>query len=252
MTQSQYKDYPGSSGPFGNAHPAVIAVWAALLSVAHMLPSLPIIGTGGTFSVSTVLFPLAGIFFGPVAGALCAAIGSFIGQILAPHTAWLGLGTFIIGTINAFVAGSVSRGRPLPALAIILVGAILWFTTAIGRQVPLFPAVFYSLGLLAALLGGIAGSRWLEREHAAAKGAGVWLAAYAGFVGAAAIANYFSLVILKLPPQVWTYLTFVSPLERAIFATGSVIIGVPLLTGLPRIGVLVGPQGNRFDDDGGE
>mgnify|MGYP000988207154 CR=1 FL=1 len=30
----------------GNAHPAVLAVWAALISVAHMLPSIPMLGTG--------------------------------------------------------------------------------------------------------------------------------------------------------------------------------------------------------------
>lgn len=224
------------------AHPAVIAVWAALISVAHMLPTLPIIGTGGTFSVSTALFPLAGIFFGPLAGALCAALGSFIGQILAPHTAWMGLATFMVGTINAFTAGLVSRGRPLPAVGIIFLGTLLWFSTAIGRQAPMFPAVFYTLGAVAALLGGYLGSRWLAGPNAALKSVGLWLTAYAGFVGAASIANYFSLVIFKLPPQVWMYLTFVSPAERALFATGSAIIGIPLLLTLPKVGIFAGPQ----------
>ena len=64
-----------------NVHPSVIAVWAALIAVATLLPSIPMLGTGSTFSVSTALLPLAGVFFGPIGGAVCAAIGLFIGQI---------------------------------------------------------------------------------------------------------------------------------------------------------------------------
>ncbi|MGI9861984.1 ECF transporter S component [Moorella naiadis] len=249
MAKPQFKTATSSGRQFGNTHPAVIAVWAAVLSVAHMLPSLPMIGTGGTFSVSTALFPLSGIFFGPIPGAICAAIGSFIGQILAPHTAWLGLGTFIVGTINALVAGCVSRGKPLPAVGIILLGTLLWFTTAIGRQVPMFPAVFYSLGVLGALIGGFLGFKWLARDNVFGKAVGVWLAAFTGFVGAASIANYFTLIVLKLPAKVWIYLTFVAPVERTIFAIGSAIIGIPLLIGLPKIGVFVGPQAEKFDEE---
>ena len=104
----------------GSIHPAVIAAWAALISVGNLLPSLPIVGTGGTFSVSSALIPLAGILFGPVGGAICAAIGGFIGQLIAPHTAWLGIITFVVGAFNAFVAGHVSRGRPVWALILIL------------------------------------------------------------------------------------------------------------------------------------
>ena len=59
---------------FGGIHPAVISVWAAVLAASHMLPAVPLIGVGGTMSVSTALAPLTGIFFGPWAGLLCAAI----------------------------------------------------------------------------------------------------------------------------------------------------------------------------------
>ena len=52
----------------------------------------------------------------------------------------------------------------------------------------------------------------------------------------------------------WKGLAFVSPFERAIFALGATIIGVPLLIGLPKIGVFVGGdlEGEEDDDEDDE
>ena len=94
-------------------HPAVIAVWAALIAAVMLVPAFPIIGTGATFSVSSALFPLAGIFFGPVAGALCAAIGAFVGHLIAPHTAFFGPLSFLVPTLGAFCAGVVLSNSEL-------------------------------------------------------------------------------------------------------------------------------------------
>ena len=34
----------------------------------------------------------------------------------------------------------------------------------------------------------------------------------------------------------------ISPVERAIFATGAMLVGAPLMSGLNKIGIYVGPQ----------
>ncbi len=88
------------------AHPAVIAVWAALMAVGSLLPAFPIIGTGVTFNISNCLVPLAGIFFGPWVGAIVAGVGGFIGQMLAPHTVLFGPLQFTIAMLGAMGAGS--------------------------------------------------------------------------------------------------------------------------------------------------
>lgn len=232
----------GRSGLLGNVHPSVIAIWAALIAVGNMLPGIPIIGSGGTFTVSAVFIPLSGIFFGPIAGAICAGVGQLIGQLIAPHIAWLGMGTFLVGALNGFATGLITRDRWYGAIGIIILGYILWFATEIGRGAPLFPIIFYSLGLLSVVLAAFYGNKKLLEERTFSKSIGIFLASYGGMVSAAAIANFFGIILLQIPSEAWQGLAFVSPWERTLFSVGAAIIGVPLLVGLPKIGVYVGPE----------
>lgn len=230
---------------FGKFHPAVIAVYAAIIAASALLPSIPLVGTGGSFSVSTALVPLAGVFFGPIAGALCAAIGGFIGQLLAPATAVIGVATFASAVIAAFVAGLLCERKkwgPLAAIGVGLVFIVLWFTHPVGRQSWLFAAVFYGSGLLACLLGMFLCYRWLTKGGFVLKAIAIFIACYAGMIFSAAFVNYVCLFLYGLTSEIWDVLTFVAPLERAIFSVGSLIVGTPLLIGLPKIGVFIGPR----------
>jgi uncharacterized membrane protein len=227
----------------GRIHPAVAAAWAAIVAAGHILPTIPVLGTGSTFSLTAILSPLSGILFGPVAGALCSAAGGFVGNLIAPYTAWMGLGTFIIGTTTAFTSGCIAWGGFFAAggIAVYVIGTILWFTQATGRAVPLFPLVYYGLGFAAMIAGSIFAGRALSGPGKGRKFPAVWLCAFGGMIGGATVGNFFSLILYKLPKELWMTLTVVAPLERAGFSLGAMLIGVPLLTGLPKIGILVGP-----------
>lgn len=235
---------------FSKFHPAVIAVYAAILAASALLPSIPLVGTGGSFSVSTALVPLAGVFFGPIAGALCAAIGGFIGQLIAPATAVIGVATFVSAVIAAFVAGLLCEGKkwgPLSALGVGLAFVALWFTHPVGRDSWMFASVFYGSGLLAIVLGFFLCNRWLKKSNFVLKAIAVFIACYAGMVFSAAFVNYVCLYLYGLTNEVWSVLTFVAPLERAIFSAGSLVVGTPLLIGLPKIGVFIGPRDEAMD-----
>lgn len=236
-------------------HPAVIAVWAALVAAAHIIPAIPILGTGSNFSLAAALSPLSGIFFGPIAGALCSAAGGFVGSLIAPNTAWIGLGTFVIGTTTAFTTGCIAWGNWPPitinrkgsfvvngGIIVYLVGAVLWFSQEMGRSVAIFPLVYYSAGFIALIVGGIFAGRILAGKKQAIKFPILWLCAFGGMIGGATVGNFFYLVLYQLPREVWLYLTVVAPLERALFSLGAALIGAPLLVGLPKIGIFVGPQ----------
>ena len=244
----------------GNIHPAVVAVWAAIVAAGHIFPTIPIWGTGSVFSLTSALSPLSGIFFGPVAGALCSAVGGFIGSLIAPHTAWMGIGTFIIGTTTAFTSGCLAWGK-WPAVSIsgngnfifnggiivYIAGTVLWFTQEIGRSIILFPVVYYGLGFTAMIAAILFAGKMFTNPSRILKFPAIWLCAFGGLIGGATVGNFFSLVLYKLPKEIWTALIIVAPIERAVFALGAMLIGAPLLAGLNKIGIFAGPQSAEAD-----
>lgn len=234
---------------FTKVHPAVLAVWAAVLAVASLLPSIPIIGLGSSFSVSTALYPLAGIFFGPVAGGITAAVGAFIGMLLAPHTAWMGMATFLVGTISAIAAGCVrSKKTFYIPIAIILASTVGWYSFEIGRDAFIFPLIFYSAGVLACIVSVFVAKKGFFSKNIGWKIIMVFVCAYAGMVTTASWANIVTLILFQTPGTVWNVLAFTAPIERAAFSAGTTIIGVPLLIGLPKIGVDVGLKKKDSDE----
>jgi len=242
-------------------HPAVIAVWSAVVASAHIIPTIPILGTGRNFSLANVLSPLSGILFGPIAGALCSAAGGFIGSLVAPHTAWLGLGTFIIGTTTAFTSGCIAWGGWPPVtlnsrgglivnggIIVYLIGTALWFSQEVGRSLIIYPLVYYGAGFIALFTGSVCAGRALTGKNQAFKIVILWLCAFGGMIGGATIGNFFTLILYETPREFWLPLIILSPIERAVFALIAALIAAPLLAGLPKVGIFAGPQEEADDD----
>ena len=231
-----------------STHPAVIAVWAALIAVVTLVPAFPVIGTGATFSVNAALIPLAGIFFGPVAGALCAAIGTFIGQLIAPHTVFFGPLQFLIPTLGAMSAGFAMKKKWYVPLLLTLLFAAAWYLVPLGRGAWFQPAVWL-LGIVACLIGWFVASDWIGSDSRIKMFIGVFLAAMAGTMVDHAFGSLWALLQFQLPPEVWLAVLPLAPMERTLFALGAAVIGTPLLIGLPKIGLPVGQEVADFEDD---
>lgn len=223
-----------------STHPAVIAVWAALIAVVTLVPAFPIIGSGATFSVSAALIPLAGILFGPIPGAICAAIGAFIGQLIAPHTVFFGPLSFLIPTLNALCAGFAMQKRWYVPLAVTLFFSAAWFIFPLGRMAWFEPFI-WSLGVVACLVGWTVASGWLGSDNRAKIFAGIFLAALAGTIVDHSFGSTWALILFQLPREIWLAVLGLAPVERTLFSLGAAIVGTPLLIGLPKIGVVVGP-----------
>jgi uncharacterized membrane protein len=236
------------SSPLLSTHPAVIAVWAALIAVVTLVPAFPMIGTGATFSVSAALVPLAGIFFGPVPGAICAAIGAFIGQLIAPHTVFFGPLSFLIPTLNALCAGFAMQKKWYVPLAVTVFFSAAWFIFPLGRTA-WFEPLIWSLGVIACLVGWFVASDWLGSENRTKIFAGVFLAALAGTIVDHSFGSTWALIMFQLPREIWLAVLGLAPVERALFSLGAAIIGTPLLIGLPKIGVAVGQMMAEVEEE---
>ena len=238
-------------------HPAVITVWAAIVASVHLIPTIPMIG-GNFFTFASIITPLSGILFGPLAGALCSAAGGLIGSLIAPHSASFGIASFIPGTITAFTAGCIAWGRwPLlkinrvgsfvvnGGIIIYLIGIILWFSHETGRNFPIKIIIYYSIGLAALFIGSIFSKKMLPGKFHFLQFLICWLCALGGLVGGATMGNYLALALFK--DIGWDFVLLIAPIERAIFAAGTALIGVPLLAGLNKVGIRLGPKPFKED-----
>jgi len=224
-----------------SAQPAVVAVWAALMAAASLLPAFPIIGTGATFNIANCLVPLAGIFFGPWAGAIAAGIGGFIGQLLAPHTVLFGTFQFTIAMVGALVAGFAMQRKWYVAFGVITLFAGVWYLSPNGRAAWATPLV-YLLGYAGIFVGWFFGKKWLTSPNRGKMFLGLLCCSVAGIVATQAMGNLWALLFFRLPPAIWYTSLFLGPIERALFSLGAAIIGTPLLIGLPKISIPGGPM----------
>lgn len=222
-------------------YPSVLAVWAALYAATCLLPATPIIGTGATFSLSAVLMPLAGIFFGPWYGAISVAVGAFIGQLIAPHTAVFGLVSFITPAIGAIAAGLAMQRRWIWPLVAILVFGMVWYIFPLGRESWFIPSI-YLLGILAIAVGWIWGGDWLRSEKRTRMFASLFVVAMTASIVRYSLGNLLVLNMYALPKEVFLVVLPIAPVERLLFALGAAIIGVPLMIGLSKVGITVGPK----------
>jgi hypothetical protein len=167
----------------------------------------------------------------------------------------MGLGTFIIGMTTAFTTGCITWGKWPPVvinkngnfsfnggIIVYITGTILWFTQEIGRNAFFYPLIVYGLGFIVMITGIIFANKLFKTSKRFWMFPAIWLCAFSGLIGGATVGNFFSLVLFRQPIEVWSVLTIATPVERAIFAAGTMFAGVPLLIGLNKIGIKVGPQ----------
>lgn len=242
-------------------HPAYIAAWASVVAAGHIIPTLPLLTTGANFSLANILSPLSGVFFGPVIGALCSAIGGFIGSFISPVPPMLGPFYFIISGTTAFTAGCIAKGKWPPVrismkgnfifnggIIVYLIGTILWFTQETGRSFIWIPIVVYGLGFAAMITGFFVSAKFLASDNKKIlMFPAIWLSAFGGLIGGATVGNFFYLIVFNPPAADLVRLLVMAPLERALFATVAMLIGVPLLEGLRKIGINTGTQEENFN-----
>lgn len=225
-----------------SAHPAVIAVWAALMAAASLLPAFPVFGTGTTFNIANCLTPLAGIFFGPITGAIAAGVGGFIGQLIAPHTVLFGPLQFTIAILGAMASGFAMQRKWWVSLGLITLFGGVWYILPGGREAWPIP-LLYLLGYIFIAIGWWIGRKEdpLLSPNKARMSLGIFCCSVAGIVVTQAMGNLWAMIFFRLPAAIWYTTLVIAPIERAMFSFGAMIIGTPLLIGLVKIGIPVGP-----------
>jgi hypothetical protein len=80
----------------------------------------------------------------------------------------------------------------------------------------------------------------------------MWAVCFGAIYSGVTLGNLLGLFLYQLPAEMWQAVTVIAPVERAIFAVGATIVGLPLLNVLPKIGIFVGPaaeEDNTIEPD---
>ncbi|HBG01102.1 MAG TPA: ECF transporter S component [Firmicutes bacterium] len=103
------------------------ALLIALVTVTTMIVNIPLPGVRGYVNIGDTVVLLAGLIFGPLAGAVSGALGASLADLLLGYAYWAPW-TFVIKGLEGFLAGWVVRclgkattlGATLGALVMVL------------------------------------------------------------------------------------------------------------------------------------
>ena len=145
-----------------------------------------------------------------------------------------------------------ARPKKKEPLGLILLFTAVWYLLPNGRAAWATP-LLYTLGLVFIIIG-----TWISRKSdpllspdKKRMSLGILCCSVAGIVVTQAMGNLWAMIFFQLPPAIWYTTLPIAPVERMLFSLGAMIIGVPLLIGLPKIGVPVGPMIYQEESDEG-
>jgi uncharacterized membrane protein len=216
---------------------ALLAVWAALVSVAAALPAIPVPGMAGLITITVIMSAISGVILGPAA-AVAEGIGGVISQTLFPYSAFFGPVSFLSPLTGGLVGGLVFAKKWQYALAIQLGLIAAWFShpnTWTGNMW----LVLVPYHVLAPLFIAIPPIRNWARKAILDLNTKSLLPAMIVFsiIGHSAhflLSNVFSLYMYNLPWQYWipTWAYWMSVDTAIIVVSG--ILGSALVLGLRK------------------
>jgi hypothetical protein len=225
---------------------AYVALMAAVVAVFQLIPFSVVLGPGISFPLSLAIIGLVGILLGPWAGAVAVAIGSGIGVLIAPHTAFLGPLTIVAMVLTPIGTGLITNGkRVIVGFFLIAVAAIWWALFLATNGWPevttaLLQPWRYLLPGILLLLPGLTDKavRLLKSENRLALGAAlgyiIWIGGSIDHSFSAIVGN---LILFQLPEDVWSFLIlFVIGAERGALALVGLIVGIGVIFGLRQMG----------------
>jgi len=238
----------GRRGRIDGVHIAYVAVCAAIVIITAFIPMFPVIGVGATMSAGMIIVPLVGIMLGPTAGTLATAVGAFLGQIVAPYGAIFGLITFLCPLASTATAAFLSRRKWKQGGLLVLMGILLWYLTTgiMWAGNPKAGIMWYfpflhilSLVLVLVFRGKI--GEWIASMDPKRMSIGIFLASLAGTLTEHMVGNSIYIGIYRGPPGPFYFVITIYWIERVLAAVGATVVGTPLLIGLKKARIDIGP-----------
>jgi len=227
---------------------ASMAVFSALYTVLRLIPTVPMIGVSGSFSLSDILAPLYGVILGPYVGGFSVILGTFLAIGLGRPVTFMLL-DFLPATINAVALGLLIKRKWMPVVVLYTVLLAAFLLNPLSRflvQVPLgnsafsFPFAWMHIVAFVVLLSplGRKAAQWVETLKTANVAKGLAIMAFIGtmmqhLMGNLLFEGVLGQILGSIPagayPGIWATVFFVYPWERLALIVFAVVIGTPLV-----------------------
>jgi hypothetical protein len=237
---------------------ALIAVFSVIYLVLRLVPTFPMVGIQGTFTLSDILPPLYGLLLGPAAGPASVTLGTFLAFAFGSPIKFLYL-DFLPGMVNSLLVGLLVRGRRPSALALylLILGLFLVhpYTLHLVDLAPLaagarFPYYWLHLVALALLVSPLSmrAVGWVRSLQPGRLGLGIAVLAFMGtmlqhLMGGLLFETVPGVVARVLEgggyAVVWSFVFWLYPGERLFLTVVSALVGVALLKGLASAGYIM-------------
>ena len=222
---------------------ALLSIFTAIYVVLRIIPTVPMIGGSGSFSLSDVIAPLYGLILGPYLGGLSVIIGSFLAMFGKPPV-FLGL-DFLPATVAAVSVGLLMKRKWIPVVGLnlaLLLAFLLNPNTSIFVTVPLsnitIPLPFAWLHIVALLVLispiGNKAVEWVSTLASAKVAIGIAFLFFIGTMMQHLMGNLLFETIFPVIYDVdvialWPGVFFLYPIERAALIFFGTIVGTPLV-----------------------
>jgi uncharacterized membrane protein len=230
-----------------------MAVFSALYMVLRMIPTVPMIGITGSFSLSDIIAPLYGIILGPYTGGLSVILGTFLAIALGRPVTFMFL-DFLPATLNAVVLGLLIKRKWAPAVGLNAVLLVIFFLNPltlllvsfpVGNATVSVPFAWMHIVAFIVLLSPIGrnAARWVETLKTTKITVGLAVLAFIGTMVQHLMGNLLFEVILgqilgTIPagayPGIWTTIFLVYPWERLALIGFAVVVGTPLVSAIKK------------------
>ncbi len=224
---------------------ASIAIFSALYTIMRLIPTIPMLGIAGAFSLSDILAPIYGVLLGPYVGGLSVFLGTFLAMAMGKPVTFMFL-DFLPATINAIALGFLIKRKWGP---VILLNAVLLLIFFLNPLTSLFigPFPFAWVHILAFIILLSPLSRkavdWIDTLNPGDVTKGLGIIAFIGTMMQHLTGNLLFEVILgqingvisvDAYPGIWSGIFLVYPWERLALVVFAVIVGTPLIRVLKK------------------
>ena len=233
---------------------ALLSIFTAIYVVLRIIPTVPMIGGSGSFSLSDVIAPIFGLILGPYLGGLSVIIGSFLAMFGKPPV-FLGL-DFLPATVAAVSVGLLMKRKWIQVIGLNLALLIVFLihpNTSIFVNVPLsnitIPLPFAWLHILALLVLispiGRKSVEWVNTLKTAKVAIGIAFLFFIAtmmqhLMGNLLFETIFPAVYETNVVEIWPIIFFIYPVERAALVFFGTIIGTPLVRILKKTFLITG------------